>query len=136
MKKFLLSLMFVSVVFGYMIPAQAQTLSGDCDDANDLVGLNCMQGTNLGNEDPRVIITRIINVSLGLLGIVATVLMIYAGFRWMTAGGNDEHVTSARKIMFAAVAGLVIILMSYSISSWVLNNLVKATNSTYEQSLH
>jgi hypothetical protein len=66
---------------------------------------------------------------LGLLGIVATVLIIYAGFLWMTAGGDDSKAETARKIIFSAVIGLAIILMAFAITKFVSLSLFKATTN-------
>lgn len=119
--------MFAIGFFGLLSsPATAQ-MTQYCDDPNDPVGLNCVQGSGLSREDPRIIITRIINAALGLLGIIATVLILYAGFLWMTAGGNEDKITKARGILFAAVIGLIIILSAYAIASYVLDNLIVAT---------
>jgi cytochrome bd-type quinol oxidase subunit 2 len=64
-------------------------------------------------------ITTIINYFLGLLGLVAVAFLIYAGILMVTAGGNDEQVTKARKIIMYAVVGIVIILLSYTIVTFV-----------------
>lgn len=98
-----------------------------CDTSADLLGLDCVEGSGLSAQDPRTIVTRIINVALGLLGIVATVLIVYAGFLWMTAGGNDDQVSKAKSILSASIIGLVIILSAYSISRFVLSRLYSAT---------
>ncbi|MFA6427206.1 MAG: pilin [Candidatus Magasanikbacteria bacterium] len=99
----------------------------ECDDPTDPLGLGCVADTGLSARDPRILTAKIINASLGLLGIIATVLIIYAGFLWMTAGGNEEKAGEARKIIFAAVIGIVIILMAFAISNFVLENLMDAT---------
>ena len=46
--------------------------------------------TGLGSEDPKIIVARIIRTGIGFLGILAVLLMLYGGFTWMTAGGNEE----------------------------------------------
>lgn len=64
-------------------------------------------------------VTTIINYFLGLLGLIAVGFLIYAGILMVTAGGNDEQVTKARKIIMYAVIGIVIILLSYTIVTFV-----------------
>ncbi len=64
-------------------------------------------------------ITTIINYFLGLLGLIAVAMLIYAGVLMVTAGGNEEQVGKARKIIMYAVIGIVIILLSYTIVSFV-----------------
>ena len=64
-------------------------------------------------------ITTIINYFLGLLGLIAVAFLIYAGVLMVTAGGNEEQVAKARKIIMYAVIGIVIILLSYTIVTFV-----------------
>src|SRR3989344_5784497 len=85
------------------------------------------QPLGLPTTDIRLVVARIIRVALGLLGIVALVLIVYAGFLWMTAGGNEEKISTAKKIMVNAAIGLAIILSSYAIASFVISKLVGAT---------
>lgn len=85
--------------------------------------------TGLGNGDIRAIIGRIIQVALGLLGVVALGLVLYSGFTWMTAGGDEEKVATAKRILSQAIIGLVIILSAFSITTYVVNNLLAATGA-------
>lgn len=91
-------------------------------------GLTYGTVSKLGNKDLRSTIASIVNVALSLLGIVALVIVLYGGFKWMTAGGNDEQVGEARKIIISGVIGLAIILSSYAISSFVITKLGQATD--------
>ena len=85
--------------------------------------------TGLGNTDPRTMAGAVIRVILGFLGIIAVLLMLYGGFRWMTAAGNEDGISAAKKIIIAGFIGLVIILMAFSISQMVLNTMYNATNA-------
>ena len=67
--------------------------------------------------------TLISNYFLGFLGLVAVGFLIYAGILMVTAGGNDEQVTKARKVIMYAVVGIVIILLSYTIVTFVTSAL-------------
>lgn len=96
----------------------------------DDLGLSYGAETGLSNTDIRLTIARIIRVALGLLGIVALVLILYGGFVWMTAGGDDEKIQKAKKILINAAIGLIIILSAYAIASFVINSLTKATGYT------
>jgi hypothetical protein len=71
----------------------------------------------------------LIQTFLGILGIVFLVLTIYAGFTWMTAAGDSKKVDSAKNILISAVVGLVVLLSAYAISSFVIDNLSKATGN-------
>lgn len=87
------------------------------------------QEIQLGSEDPRRIVARIINTLMLFLGIIAVVIILLGGFKWMTAAGNEESITSAKKIMGAGVIGLVIILASWGIAQFILTRLINATNN-------
>lgn len=71
----------------------------------------------------------IINVLLGFLGVIFLVLTIYAGFLWMTAGGNADQVEKAKKMLIQAIIGLVILLSAYAISNFVIGAISGATGT-------
>lgn len=87
------------------------------------LGLAYGEQTGLGKQDVRETVSRIINVALGMLGIVAVVIVLWGGFRWMTAGGNEEKVGEAKKLLIAGLIGLVIILLAWGIATWVISTL-------------
>jgi len=93
------------------------------------LGLNVIENANLGlsSRDPREVAARIINVALGFLGIIAVVIVLYGGFMWMTAGGNEERITKAKQILTAGVIGLVIIIMAWAIARYVIVTLMNVT---------
>ena len=69
--------------------------------------------------DIRLIVARIIRVALTLLGVVLLVLVLYGGFLWMTAGGNEEQIGQAKKVITNATIGLAIILSAYAIVAFI-----------------
>ncbi len=71
-----------------------------------------------------------IKQAIGLLGIILVVLIIYAGFLWMTAAGNDEKVKKAKGILANAVIGMVLIFAAYAMTDFVIGALVKGTTGT------
>ena len=84
---------------------------------------------SLGKEDLRTTVARVINVALSLLGVIAVVIILIGGFRWMTAGGNDEKVEEARKWIFSGIIGLAVILSAWAIARFVLSSLSTATRA-------
>lgn len=68
-----------------------------------------------------------IQQAMGLLGIILVVLVIYAGFLWMTAQGSDEKIKKAKGIITSAVIGLVLIFAAYAITGFVVDALINAT---------
>ena len=81
----------------------------------------------LGIKDPRVVMAGIINTALGFLGIIAVVMILLGGFKYMTAAGAEEKIKDAKKIIIAGIIGLVIILSAFGIASFVISNLATAT---------
>ncbi len=69
------------------------------------------------------IIGGVIQTLLAMLGVVFVILVIYAGFTWMTAQGNEEKVKKAKGTLTSAVIGLLIVFASYVITSYVINAL-------------
>lgn len=117
---FLLFLALISVSFLWIKNVDAQGID---------VGINQISNNiNLSNTNPITIAARIINVVLLFLGVIVVGLVIYAGFVWMTSGGDEEKIGQAKKILGNAVIGLIIILSAWGIATFVLNRLLSATN--------
>jgi hypothetical protein len=109
--------------------AASPAMAGLKDDA---LGQMSTTGTAIyGGATPTTplpqMIGRIINVLLGLLGVILVCLIIYAGFLWMTAQGDPEKVKKAKQIMGNAIVGMVLIFAAYSIATFVIEKLVTAT---------
>lgn len=81
----------------------------------------------LSSDDPRAIIARIIQIVLSFLGVIILVLMIYAGFLYMTSGGDQEKISKAKRILQNAAIGLLITLSAWGITTFVLSRLYGAT---------
>ena len=82
---------------------------------------------NIGNTDQNTAINyigNIINVFLGLLGVIFVVLIVYAGYNWMTASGKEEKVEKAQDIIKAAIYGLIITAGVYAIWQFVFVRLL------------
>ena len=123
MKNLFKSIIVSGALVLIMLPILALTAQAAAPD----VGINCAAGIGLGNTDPRTIVANIIKIVLGFLGMIAVVMILIGGFKWMTAGGNTERADEARKIIVAAVIGLVIILAAYGITTFVIGSILTAT---------
>lgn len=93
----------------------------------DDFGINDLDTINLGTKPLNETIADILNVLLGFLGIIAVVIILLGGFKWMTAGGEEEKVGEAKKLISAGIVGLVVILSAYAIARFVLTELSSAT---------
>lgn len=114
------------LTFGFLLAPSTNMLFAQGDPA----GVEYLSDSGLSSQDPRTIAANIINKALTLLGTITLIIIIYGGFKWMTAMGNDDAVGDAKKIIASGVIGLVIILSSYALSTFVINSLLSATNET------
>jgi type IV secretory pathway VirB2 component (pilin) len=69
----------------------------------------------------------IIIIILGTLGTIFVILIIIAGFQWMTASGDSEKVDEAKDRIKNSVIGIVIILASYAIVNFVIKVILSTT---------
>jgi amino acid transporter len=77
-------------------------------------------GTGLADADLEDTAVNIIKTVLSLLGLIALVIILMGGFKWMTSGGNEEKVGEAKKLLGAGVVGIIIILAAYAITEFVV----------------
>ncbi len=117
--KFALSFLLILLCFSLAYQVQAGGLLDSVKEGGlDTIGEDAF---SQGDEptDIRVIVARIINVLLGFLGIIFTVLVVFAGYQWMTSAGDSSKIGEAKKRITAGIIGLVIILASWGISNYV-----------------
>lgn len=76
-----------------------------------------------GKQTIPEVVGAIVSAGLGLIGVVFFLLILYAGFSWMIAMGNTEKVSKAKEMLEAAIIGLVIVLASYAIATFVFTSL-------------
>ena len=70
---------------------------------------------SLLTADVNIVIGNIIKSLLGLTGTLTLVMMVVAGIMWMTAGGKEQTITKAKKMITWTAIGLAIIFSSYII---------------------
>lgn len=110
-----------------MIVTPLVTLAADAP-ANLDLGLNYATGIGLGSRDVRDTISGIVRAFLGILGILAVLIVLYGGFKWMTSGGNDKGAQEGTKIMTQGVIGLIIIISAFALSQFVINAVVNQSS--------
>jgi hypothetical protein len=108
---FSLSLNFVCPANGANTSVLSNSVSTQLDAAAGKKGANYVKPT-----DPRLTAMFIIRILLTLLGTVFLAMTIYAGYLWMTAGGNEEQVTKSKKLLSQSIIGLIIVFSAYSIT--------------------
>jgi len=105
------------------MPALATTDVITVDD----VGLSYGGDTGLGTKDIRAGLMSIVRALLSFLGVLSILIILYGGFTWMTAGGNEEKISQAKKIISAGIIGLIIIFTAFAIAQFVVTQLMSAT---------
>ena len=80
-------------------------------------------GFNTAQRSIEPIAGTIISVFLSLLGVVFLILMIYGGYMWMSAAGNDDKVSKAQSLIKSAVLGLIVVVAAYAITIFVISRL-------------
>lgn len=113
----------VGLVLGAGAMAQDNFLSSELEN----VGNAAFGGTGTPATDLPTAIGNVINVILGFLGVVLLVIVIYGGFLYMTSGGSEDKAKKGVKWIINGIIGLVIILLAYAITDFVVGNLVNST---------
>lgn len=100
--------------------AQAQPMTpqqaGETGDQSEAFrqGAGYQEGLTIGG-----VVATVIKAALGFLGIIFVIIIIINGFKWMTAGGNEDKVKEAKDSIKNAIIGLIIVVAAYAITYFV-----------------
>ena len=115
----IISLVFINIGLNSLNAASSTPPTQQLQKQND--AFNASAG--FMTSDLSTLISLIIRTVLSLLAVIFLVLFIMAGFKWMTAAGNEAQVKEAQGTMKTAIIGLIIVLAAYSITYFVFNNI-------------
>ncbi len=87
-------------------------------------GFGSVQYTGDAGLYPKI--AAIMNIILGLVGILAAIYVVYCGIKWMRSGGNEETVKEAKQGIKSALYGLIVIFGGYVIVNFVIARLINA----------
>lgn len=118
---------WLSVLPTLLLPAAAMAQLSDAQ--TDLAEVGEAIGTDATTNDLPTLIGNIISALLSVLGIIFVVLVVYAGFLYLTAAGDDTKVKKAKTLLTQSIIGLVIIVAAYAISAFVIDALVEVAGS-------
>jgi len=130
----LMSLVFVPMMASAEGDGLVQDNPAETEFGLTKYGADSTSSIGLGDRALDDAVVGLINVLLGFLGLIAVIIILIGGFRWMTAGGNEDKVGEARKTIFAGIIGLAIILFAWGITIFVVQQLGKASGVTEFQS--
>ncbi len=116
--------LFVPVAFGGNNAVQAQNFNGICDGLRD-VGDNCdPPGQAVSESKINTLVNTALQIFSEIVGIVSVLMILYGGFRYITAGGDSSKISTAQQTIIYAIVGLVVAGLAQVISRFVLNKAV------------
>ena len=121
----ILVILILILIFPYFV--FGQTMKGGLQELGQASGY---QTSGISETTVSEIAGIAVKTFLSILGIIFIVLMLYGGYLWMTASGNEEQLTKAKELIQAAVIGLIIIVAAYAISFFIFNWLTPRTLTT------
>lgn len=139
-----LFLLTIASTLTFMVPAVAVPVIVHAADSNIDQGLNC--GANLDfsvntdcptsdtsgkTPEERVngIVHLIINIFSIVVGLIAVIMIIIGGIKYITSGGESANVTSAKNTILYAIIGLIVVALAQILVRYVLNK-VNSSSST------
>lgn len=129
-KVIILVMLFSCFSFAFPVYAEPATLKDafktDADgneDPLDSAASTAGYDTDDANTKFNTIISTIIKTILSMLGIIFLVLMMYGGFLWMTARGNESQVEKAKNLITSAMIGLGIVVGAYVITVFIISKI-------------
>lgn len=120
---FIISFLFLSNI-SFAQPLDMGASEGIADSMNKMAGEAGMNTGGSGSDlQLPALLANIIKIFLSLLGIIFTIIIIYAGYVWMTAGGSEEKVSKAKNLIQRSIIGFIIILSAYAITYFVFRSI-------------
>lgn len=78
-------------------------------------------------KEPGQFVGEIVTIFLGFVGTIAFVVFLYGGFLWLTARGNDDQVTRAKKYLTNGAIGTIVIILAYAGTYFITAQIYSAT---------
>ncbi len=120
-----------SLSLGVPVMAPALVNAAPCNSIGSAIntGINSATGSNSGQCGNGANLTSgvgsiaktVVNLFSVVVGVISVIMIIYAGFRYVTSGGDSNNVSGAKNTLIYAVVGLVIVAISQLIVHYVLN---------------
>lgn len=123
---FLLSVPVAAPAFAQ--DAQQQINNGLCAGINLDIGGDCSSGglsQSQANQKLNNIVRTIINLLSVIVGVVAVIMIIIGGLRYITSGSSDTGVTSAKNTILYAIIGLIIVALAQVMVRFILSKVAQ-----------
>lgn len=86
--------------------------------------------TAAGGLTMQQVISTVIGTMLFIVGLLAVVMLIYGGIRYVTSHGDKAQVTAAKETIMYAVVGLVVAIAAFAVVQWITNDVFKGGASS------
>lgn len=123
LKKILFSVLCSCLLVLPTLSAQATTTTSTLNNTITGPADIMLANSGLSSFSLGTVIAFVIQAALSLLGIIFLVIIVFAGYRWMTAAGNEEAIKKSQEAIKRAIIGLIIVLMAYAITYFVFKQL-------------
>ena len=77
---------------------------------------------------------QVTNTVLYIVGIIAVIMLIIGGIRYVTSGGDAKKVTDAKNTVLYAIIGLIISFLAFAIVNFVITALPSSSDEKPENS--
>ncbi len=96
-------------------------------------GIHVPQGTVLQANNPQLepLIVQIINFFLGFVGLIAFLMLVFGGFRYLASAGEADMAKKGKQTISYAVIGIVIIALSYAAVNTLIAGIGPQVNSGF-----
>lgn len=98
-------------------------------DASDTLTVDgsgtCAGTTGVGTTKINSIIETIVNLFSVIVGVIAVIMIIWGGLRYITSGGESGKITTAKNTIIYAIIGLIVVALAQFIVKFVLNKVTQ-----------
>lgn len=116
-------IIFILVLSFFLVPLVSVSMvkaeNGNDGDTNGTMGTDNVEKLKNplpGVTSPQILIGKVIDAALGVVGSLALLMFVFGGITWMTSAGSAEKVKKGRDILVWSVIGLVIVFSAYGLT--------------------
>lgn len=119
------------IIMTSLVPVAPVAAGSSCPNSNDskgqvLQGIS-VSGSNCDTSGVDSAVNAAVTILSYVVGIVAVIMIIIAGFKYLTSGGDANKVGSAKSTLIYAIIGIVIAVLAQVIVHYVVNTANKST---------
>lgn len=87
-------------------------------------------GCDVDSQEGMKRIIGLINVAVGLSGIIAVVVVVFGGQRYLTSAGEPGRIKQAKDMIMYGVIGLVVAMLAWAIVNFVVSGVTSETTGS------